>query len=249
MHSGRPRCGAPSRVGQGAPRTGRRPEQPHHHLRDVHELRRLSEEARSSPRVRHRRPRGATPLWARPTPRTAAARRRTSASRIDPKPASEVCKTLLAAGANLHLTTEDGSTPLMAAAGLGRATYTPREPRGIRSPTAEQAVKVLLDAGADINAVNEADFTALARRRVSRTERGRPVPGRARRRHRRARFQGPHAVSPGGRLQAVVPVPIVAGDRGPAEAAGRRHAAGGAGTVQERARNLSAEAQQVEAQP
>src|SRR5688572_15367593 len=49
----------------------------------------------------------------------------------------------------------------MAAAGLGRATYTPREPRGIRSPTAEQAVKVLLDAGADIHAVNEADFTAI----------------------------------------------------------------------------------------
>ena len=33
--------------------------------------------------------------------------------------------------------------------------------RGRRSPTAEEAVNILLDAGADINAVNEADFTAI----------------------------------------------------------------------------------------
>ena len=33
----------------------------------------------------------------------------------------------------------------MVAAGLGRATYTPRQPRGDRSPNAEEAVKVLLD--------------------------------------------------------------------------------------------------------
>ena len=49
----------------------------------------------------------------------------------------------------------------MMAAGLGQATYTPREPRGVRSPSAEEAVRVLLEAGADINVVNEADFTAL----------------------------------------------------------------------------------------
>ena len=49
----------------------------------------------------------------------------------------------------------------MAAAGLGRSTYTPREPRGVRSPGAEAAVRILLEAGAEIDAVNEADFTAL----------------------------------------------------------------------------------------
>ena len=49
----------------------------------------------------------------------------------------------------------------MAAAGLGRSTYTPRQPRGVRSPSAEEAVRVLLEAGADVNAANEADFTAL----------------------------------------------------------------------------------------
>jgi ankyrin repeat protein len=74
---------------------------------------------------------------------------------------SEILRALLAAGADLRLTSNDGSTPLMVAAGLGRATFTPGKPRANRSPGAEAAVQVLLDAGADINAVNEADFTAL----------------------------------------------------------------------------------------
>ena len=68
---------------------------------------------------------------------------------------------LLAAGADLKLTSDDGTTPLMVAAGLGRCTFNPNINRGGRSPSAEAAVTVLLDAGADINAVNEADFTAL----------------------------------------------------------------------------------------
>ncbi len=74
---------------------------------------------------------------------------------------AEILRTLLAAGADPYLTTDDGTTPLMAAAGRGRATYTPRVPRGTRSPMAEEAVRLVLEAGADVNAVNEADFTAL----------------------------------------------------------------------------------------
>ena len=76
-------------------------------------------------------------------------------------PATAVIEALLAAGADLKLTSDDGSTPLMVAAGLGRCTFNPNINRGGRSPSAEAAVTVLLDAGADINAVNEADFTAL----------------------------------------------------------------------------------------
>jgi ankyrin len=76
-------------------------------------------------------------------------------------PATAVIEVLLAAGADLTLTSDDGSTPLMVAAGLGRCTFNPNINRGGRSPGAEAAVTVLLDAGADINAVNEADFTAL----------------------------------------------------------------------------------------
>jgi hypothetical protein len=49
----------------------------------------------------------------------------------------------------------------MVAAGLGRSTYTPQQRRGRRSLGAEEAVKLLLDVGARINAVNEADYTAL----------------------------------------------------------------------------------------
>ena len=74
---------------------------------------------------------------------------------------AQIIRMLLAAGADPHLTTDDGTTPLMVAAGLGRSTYTPREPRGVRSPGAERAVGLLLSAGADIGAVNEAGFTAL----------------------------------------------------------------------------------------
>ena len=92
--------------------------------------------------------RGATPLWV-----AAYASNRSGNT--------EIVHALFAAGADLHLTTDDGTTPLMAAAGLGRCTYRPREPRGPRSQSAEEAVRVLVEAGADINAVNEADFTAL----------------------------------------------------------------------------------------
>ena len=49
----------------------------------------------------------------------------------------------------------------MAAAGLGHGTYLPGQPRGARTPDAEEAVKILVEAGADVNAKNEADFTAL----------------------------------------------------------------------------------------
>jgi ankyrin repeat protein len=74
---------------------------------------------------------------------------------------SDILLTLLAAGANPNLTTDDGTTPLMVAAGLGRPTFQPGLQRGGRTITGEEAVKILVEAGADVNAVNEADFTAL----------------------------------------------------------------------------------------
>jgi len=74
---------------------------------------------------------------------------------------SDIIRALLTAGADFRLATDDGTTPLMVAAGLGRATFTPGKPRGTRSPGAEEAVKLLVEAGANVNARNEADFTAL----------------------------------------------------------------------------------------
>ena len=68
---------------------------------------------------------------------------------------------LLDAGADFSLTTDDGTTPLMVAAGLGRYTNDKNLRRGERKPSAEGAVLMLLDAGADVHARNEADFTAL----------------------------------------------------------------------------------------
>jgi len=73
----------------------------------------------------------------------------------------DVLRALIDGGADLTLTSDDGTTPLMMAAGLGKATYTPREPQGVRSSSAEAAVQLLVEAGADVNAANEADFTAL----------------------------------------------------------------------------------------
>ena len=76
-------------------------------------------------------------------------------------PAVDVMQALLDAGADLTLASDDGTTPLMVAAGLGRCTFNPNIKRGARSPSAEAAVTLLLDRGAAIDAVNEADFTAL----------------------------------------------------------------------------------------
>jgi ankyrin repeat protein len=113
--------------------------------------------------------RGATPLW------VAAYAANYSGDQIRGDPdqsvtaddlkraeaSAEILRVLLEAGGDLHLTTADGTTPLMVAAGLGRSTYTPQQRRGRRSPGAEEAVKLLLRAGARIDVVNEADYTAL----------------------------------------------------------------------------------------
>jgi ankyrin repeat protein len=74
---------------------------------------------------------------------------------------SDVLLALLAGGAKVDLPTDDGTTPLMVAAGLGRPTFVPGLRRGGRSMSGEEAVKVLVEAGANVNAVNEADFTPL----------------------------------------------------------------------------------------
>jgi ankyrin repeat protein len=110
--------------------------------------------------------RGATPLWVAALAANGNGGSNgmnfaegTDSNRMDSS--AEILRTLLTAGADQRLTTDDGSTALMVAAGLGRSTFIPGLKRGRRSQSAEEAVKVLLDAGADINTVNEADFTAL----------------------------------------------------------------------------------------
>jgi uncharacterized protein len=103
--------------------------------------------------------RGATPLWVAANTANGTASQAGYGGMIGDT--AEVLRLLLAAGADQRLTTDDGTTPLMVAAGLGKSTFYPGLQRGSRSQGAEEAVKVLVEAGADVNAVNEADFTAL----------------------------------------------------------------------------------------
>jgi ankyrin repeat protein len=104
--------------------------------------------------------RGATPLWVAAFSANGGGLFGEDATYVIDSSA-DIVRALLAAGADHRIATEDGTTPLMAAAGIGHRTYQPRRPRGERSPTAEEAVRVLVEAGADVNAVNEGEFTAL----------------------------------------------------------------------------------------
>jgi ankyrin repeat protein len=74
---------------------------------------------------------------------------------------AQVIRMLLAAGGKPDLPTRDGSTPLMAAAGCGRAAHATNVQRADRQPMAEDAAKVLLDAGANVNTINESDTSPL----------------------------------------------------------------------------------------
>ena len=103
---------------------------------------------------------GATPLWVAAYATNPGADRMRFGRR-NPNSTGEILRSLLAAGARPDLTSEDGTTALMAAAGCGRAAHWTNTPRAPRQPTAEAAVDILIEAGVDVNATNEADFTAL----------------------------------------------------------------------------------------
>jgi ankyrin repeat protein len=100
---------------------------------------------------------GATPLWVAAFAANGSGSPRGGTGTS----AADIVRVLLDNGANPNIPTEDGTTPLMVASGLGRANYIPDAKRGAPSASAESAVAMMLDAGAAIEAVNEAGFTAL----------------------------------------------------------------------------------------
>ena len=103
---------------------------------------------------------GATPLWVAAYGTNPGPGRQRSGWRMA-NSNGEILRSLLAAGARPDITTNDGATTLMAAAGCGRTAHWTYTPRALRQPMAEEAVEILVEAGVDVNATNEADFTAL----------------------------------------------------------------------------------------
>jgi ankyrin repeat protein len=105
--------------------------------------------------------RGATPLWVAAFARAEGGLTKDGVETnvFAESGATTMMRMLLAAGANPNTPTDDGSTPFMIAAGLGGGGGGRQRPDG--SNPAKERVTLLLDAGAQINAVNEAGFTAL----------------------------------------------------------------------------------------
>jgi ankyrin repeat protein len=105
---------------------------------------------------------GATPIWvaAYATNPGEGSQSFVNRNRL-PDSTGQVIRSLLAAGAQPDLPTSDGTTPLMAAAGCGRAAHATNVPRADRQPMAEEAAQILLEAGVNVNNTNEADFTPL----------------------------------------------------------------------------------------
>ena len=68
-----------------------------------------------------------------------------------------VMKLLLAKGADPRLATEDGTTPLMAAAGISRRDDRTKE----EERNALEAVKLIVELGGDVNASNQNGLTAM----------------------------------------------------------------------------------------
>ena len=158
--------------------------------------------------------RGATPLWV-----AANASNRGGAS-DQVELTVEILRTLLAAGADQHLTTDDGTTPLMAAAGLGLRSYSPREPRGAPIGDRRGGGRNAAGGGCRRQRRQRSRLHGAARRGVPWTQRGDRVSRGERGRHQRAGFQRPDPVPCGAGRQASVQLPGVAGNRRVPEGAG-----------------------------
>lgn len=105
--------------------------------------------------------RGVTPLWVASYAANRSARGPQGGAAGSESDPSEVVRVLLDSGADPTMTTADGTTPLMVAAGIGHATFRKGLQQSPPSPSAEAAVRMLVEAGTDVNGTNEAGFSAL----------------------------------------------------------------------------------------
>ena len=137
-------------------------------------------------------------------------------------PSSSCCSTQ---APDPTVATDDGTTPLMVAAGLGHAGD--RYEKFWSFAAAREAVEFLVERGADVNAANAAGFTALHGAAFVGGEAVRRAPHRARRRPERAGFHRTHAVPhcPGAQGRRDV-VRLASRHGRPAGAARGRHVAG-----------------------
>ena len=127
----------------------------------------------------------------------------------------QIINVLLEGGADPNITANDKTTVLMAAAGLGHGTYLPGQPRGARTPDAEEAVRLLVEkAKVDVNVTNEAGFTALHGAAFKGLERGARVSRGPWRQHQRSGLYEAHGLPHGRRVEADLPVPGVARNGG-----------------------------------
>ena len=110
----------------------------------------------------------------------------------------EIMRALLAAGADPHLTAADGTSPLAAAAGT-RGRPPMGYSRHLDTPRMLEAVRIALDAGADVNAANAAGRTAMHGAAAVRSDRTHRAARRARGLGRRGGQQGPDAAQPSDR--------------------------------------------------
>ena len=161
---------------------------------------------------------GATPLWVaafatNPGPGRMRNGWSTHSSTAD------VLRRLLRAGAQPGITSNDGTTPMMAAAGCGRWGHWTNTPRAARQSDGGGGHRDSHRGRHGRERHQRERLHGVALRRLQRPERGDPTARGARRRHRRPRLAGPDGVPPRRGRQAVVPLPSVAGDGGPARGA------------------------------
>lgn len=74
---------------------------------------------------------------------------------------AEMMRAMMSSGADVHVSTKDGTTPLIAAAGADREGRGGKSAGAVPEAQSREVVQLLIQLGADVNAVNAAGDTAV----------------------------------------------------------------------------------------